>query len=406
MMKRHFVLALVAGVLAGAACGSPDEKAAQAVGAVTAGSGSGSGPFPSDAATGPDAAGSGFDAGAGSGSGFDAGVGPGSDAGSGFDAGIGPGSDAGSGFDAGMGPGSDAGAGSDAGSGSGSNACGDGLVYLDPYSAQYNMTGDAVALDPHSLVGTAPYAFSATGLPPGLSIDARTGRITGALAATAYAGSPYRVTISITDSGRPPSVRSVSFNWRIDRRALPRYENTVGDAVNVTLPPASGSSPYVYAVSGLPPGLSSSTADGRITGTISPTTPPGPYTVTVSTTGGSASDSYSFLWWVFGPSLHVASEPADQNSWEGDAASLKLPVPNGRPNFTYQATNLPPGLQLDASTATIVGAVAPGAQAGSPYEVRVLAMSSDGVATTFAFRWTVYTSAATLNNNMFGSAAF
>ena len=404
MMKSHFALVFVASVLVGAGCSSHDDDSAQALESITLGSGSGSAP---GSGSGP-GAGSGFDAGAGSG--FDAGMGSGFDAGmgSGSDAGMGSGSDAGmgSGSDAGVGSGSDAGPGPDAGVGSGS-ACTDGTVVLDPYSAQYNLAGDTVVLDPHTLAGTAPYAFSASGLPPGLSISSTTGRIAGTLGPTSYVGSPYRVTVTITDSGSPPKVISVSFNWRIERKEIPRFESTIGVAVDVALPPAPGTFPFVYVVVGLPPGLSLDALSGRITGTIPPTTKPGPYSVGVSTTGGAASDTYLFLWWVFGPSFHAASEPADQSSWEGESVSLKLPLPGGSPGFSYQPANLPPGLALDPVSRTIAGTIPPGAQAASPYDVTVRAVSGDGIITAFAFRWTIYTDAPVIiTRNPFGSASF
>ena len=46
--------------------------------------------------------------------------------------------------------------------------------------------------------GAAPYTWSATGLPPGLSIDPATGMITGA--PTTANGSPFLVEVTMTDS--------------------------------------------------------------------------------------------------------------------------------------------------------------------------------------------------------------
>ncbi len=54
---------------------------------------------------------------------------------------------------------------------------------------------DAGATDPDG----DPLTYTATGLPPGLAIDAETGEITGTITAGAAAESPYAVTVTVTD---------------------------------------------------------------------------------------------------------------------------------------------------------------------------------------------------------------
>jgi len=293
------------------------------------------------------------------------------------------------GSDAGSSPGWDAGAGSD-GSGSGSGSgCSDGLYFLDAFGTQYNLAGDAIALDPHEQRGSAPFSFAATGLPPGLAMSSSTGRITGTLGPSAQNGSPYVVSVSISD--HDGVVRSTSFRWRVERRALPHYESGAGETVAVTLPPASAA-PFAVAVSGLPPGLSVDPGTGAIAGVVAPGASLGSYVVTVTTTGMFTTDTYSFLWWVFGASApDLPTGPRDQTSWDGDTAALKLPTPPGAPPFTYQVTNLPPGIELDAATATLRGTVLPDGQAITPYDVVVTANASNGIVTTYAFQWSIYT---------------
>ena len=53
---------------------------------------------------------------------------------------------------------------------------------------------------------------SPTDLPPGLSLDALTGRITGTLAHTAAEGSPYTVEIAVADAS---DSASVGFTWTV-----------------------------------------------------------------------------------------------------------------------------------------------------------------------------------------------
>jgi secreted trypsin-like serine protease len=59
--------------------------------------------------------------------------------------------------------------------------------------------------------GTAPYAFSATGLPPGLSINPATAVISG----TPTAGGTYPITVTVTDSSNPQLRSAATFAWTI-----------------------------------------------------------------------------------------------------------------------------------------------------------------------------------------------
>ncbi len=112
--------------------------------------------------------------------------------------------------------------------------------------------------------GGAPYTWSASGLPQGLSIDRATGAISGTPANT---GS-YTPTITLTDSygveasipltitiATPPSVRN---------ETLPVGE--VGVPYSVSVQGIGGGTPYTWVASGLPPGLSMNRTSGAISG--------------------------------------------------------------------------------------------------------------------------------------------
>ncbi|TDV56410.1 M4 family metallopeptidase [Actinophytocola oryzae] len=59
--------------------------------------------------------------------------------------------------------------------------------------------------------GTSPYHFSATGLPPGVSINATSGQVSG----TPTAGGTFAATVTVTDSSSPAKSGSVQFTFTV-----------------------------------------------------------------------------------------------------------------------------------------------------------------------------------------------
>jgi secreted trypsin-like serine protease len=72
---------------------------------------------------------------------------------------------------------------------------------------QSSVVGTAVTLNNSASGGTPPYTWSATGLPPGLSISSSTGQVTG----TPTTAGSYGVTITATGGGSG----STSFTWTV-----------------------------------------------------------------------------------------------------------------------------------------------------------------------------------------------
>ncbi len=111
-------------------------------------------------------------------------------------------------------------------------------------------------------------AYSATGLPPGLSINSATGLVSGTVDYTAAAGSPYAVTLRATD----PAGNTVidTFTWTVTNvNRGPQVTNpgdqanAEGDAVSLPMsavdPDGDG---FTWGASGLPGGLSIGSVDG------------------------------------------------------------------------------------------------------------------------------------------------
>ncbi|MFI5805011.1 putative Ig domain-containing protein [Streptomyces sp. NPDC051561] len=204
--------------------------------------------------------------------------------------------------------------------------------------------------------GTAPYTWSATGLPAGTSLAASTGTVTG----SPTAAGTSNVTVTATDSaGRKGST---SFTWTITPAnadlalAAPGNQSaTVAKAASLTLRASGGSTPYTYSATGLPAGLSLAAATGVVSGT--PTTA-GTSTVNAKvtdSTGRSASTLFSWTVAPAGGTTPVLTNPGSQNVYVGRPVRLPLAVTGGSAPYSFTATNLPAGLTIAAGTGVVSG---------------------------------------------------
>ena len=82
---------------------------------------------------------------------------------------------------------------------------------------QTSTVGTAVDLAVTATGGTAPYTYSASGLPAGLSISATTGRITG----TPTTAATSSVTVTVRDAASPATQDSVTFSWKVNASTTP-----------------------------------------------------------------------------------------------------------------------------------------------------------------------------------------
>lgn len=245
-----------------------------------------------------------------------------------------------------------------------------------------SIAGDFTDIDGDTL------SYTATGLPPGLSLDPQTGIISGTLDHGASDGGPYTVVITATD----PDGASVtdSFVWTVGNVApvieTPIPDQTGTDGTSVNLPVGShladpDGDTLVYTATGLPEGLVIDPASGRISGTLaSDASVEGPYTIVVTATDASGDAvSDSFVLDVANPAPVMTDIPPQDDLTVGEAFTLDIGAlvsdPDGD-SLTFTATGLPEGLVIDPATGVISGT--PTIPANFPYQVTVTVSDGQG----------------------------
>ena len=223
--------------------------------------------------------------------------------------------------------------------------------------------------------------FSATGLPPGLSIDPSTGVISGTASATIES---YDATVSDTDSDG--NTASVQFTWIVENDiAVSGPSDTfwtvdtpvvMYNRISVTDSGGSGLT-LSFSASGLPAGLSLNSSTGVVSGT--PTTS-GSGVATITVTDGTGSVGNRAFHWIV---AFVLSMPA-QRTAAGQTAALPINViDNPSQQLTYAAISLPPGLSINGSQIT-GWPTGPGT-----YTASVKVTDPDGIGDAASFTWTV-----------------
>jgi len=267
----------------------------------------------------------------------------------------------------------------------------------DPVSLQF--TGS----DPDD---DTPLGWSATGLPPGLSLGMFNGLVSGNVG---VAGT-YPVVVKLTDQENGEGTRN--FTWTISDphpsigAILPRSnaENTaVPDLQVVASGPAEH--PLGYGATGLPTGLTIS-ATGLISGTIATGASSGGvngvWTVTVTVDNVHGSASTVFLWTVTNPLTAPAFTSAATNVAQtvNEGVGLAALLATGTPPLVFSRTSgtLPPGIISLNADGTFSGVTTMQSAGVYPVTVRVSSgsLSASRVLTITVVEATppVFTSAA------------
>ena len=233
--------------------------------------------------------------------------------------------------------------------------------------------------------GTAPYTYSVTvgSLPPGISINASTGAITG----TSSAAGSFNFTIGATDSFGATGNRAYSIVVNapvsVNPASLPATTQGVAYSQSVSSTGGTGAVTFAVSAGSLPTGASLNAASGAITGTPSAA---GTFNFTITATdtlGAAGSRAYTV---VVGAALGV--NPATLPSGTVGIAypqSVSSTGGTGAVTFSISAGALPGGLSLNAASGALTGTPS----SASTFSFTVTATDSVGATGSRAYSVTI-----------------
>jgi hypothetical protein len=194
------------------------------------------------------------------------------------------------------------------------------------------------------------WAVLAGSLPPGLTLDAVTGLLTG----TPTAAATYGFTLQLTDSTTKGSV-SKNFTVTIAPALIITTASLVNGQIGIVytaaLAATGGTPAYLWALTGtgtLPAGLALDRSTGAITGTP---TANGTSNFTVQVTDSAGVVSTKPMSIVIGPLITFTTPSPLPNATAGAAYNQSIAVTGGTPPYTFSVDSgtLPAGITLDAT---------------------------------------------------------
>ncbi len=243
--------------------------------------------------------------------------------------------------------------------------------------------------------GRAPYVWTVSGLPAGLTLDTNTTQVRRTFVGAPTSGGTSSVVVRVTgadgESVERTFLLNVSSILQMDATGLSPYVRRTAYTGQVVA--QGGIAPLVYSATGLVDGLSLNSANGQITGSFQrQQTSNVVFTVTAA---NGEFRSQNFV--MFGVDDLAVTGPAMPTSGFTTVAYSGRPTrTGGLEPFTWSATGLPSWASLDPFTGTISGT--PAAANTGTSTISVKAVSADGQQATYAHTLAVAASQAmTLN---------
>jgi len=254
-------------------------------------------------------------------------------------------------------------------------------------------------------------SYAATGLPPGVSIDATSGALTGELGY--FAAGSYTTTIIARDSWGAET--SQAFQWEVANLnrspepvgSVPPQQALEREAISLDLAAAFAdpdNEALSFEATGLPPGVVIGT-DGVLSGAPANGSA-GNYASVVTATdphGASAEQAVDWIIIEDNTAPLVVSTLPDQHNTEGDSVHVDTSAAffdEDGDALSWSAANLPPGLAIDPATGVVTGTL--GNQAAGGYFVTITATDPDGSAASEPFTWIVL-DGIELGDDVFGN---
>ena len=202
-----------------------------------------------------------------------------------------------------------------------------------PFSTQMTVTG-----------GTGPYTWTATGLPPGLSMAASTGIISG----TPQQTGTFTLSVSAKDSTGAGATQSYTLviatgNLTITTASLPN--GAIGSSYSATVQTAGSSGAVTFTATGLPGGVSLTPA-GALSGTPSAA---GTYTIAVTATDAQGQKATATFTITIAGKLVVTPATISNAVLGTPISAVTLAVTGGTAPYQWQSASLPAGLSLSAA---------------------------------------------------------
>ena len=260
-----------------------------------------------------------------------------------------------------------------------------------PPTFLFNSDGDSVTASFAVPGAPAGLTYSATNLPPGLSINPTTGVVTGTIPLNSHMSDYYHGAVTVA---KGLYVRSHNISWSVSSTInifVPFDGALLGhEGVAKTLGPIttqnSRNQPVTLSVTGLPTGLAFNAGTGVISGTVAVgAAQNSPYHVNVHATDGVETSDYPFDWPVTGITL---TQPQLHANHVGDVVNLAIQASTASgAALTFAADGLPSGLSINLTTGVITGTVATQASATTFFVTITATQGNDSQAVNF--QWSV-----------------